>query len=138
MEREGEAQTTLLRKPCPATTPPGSKRRGDGLPVRYILAQWNLFHGCQRCKSLLRPAGGGNRHRGIADTPRLLLVSCRPRRKHPTKPHHTPPPHPRIRASAHQRISASAHQRISASAHQRISASAHQRISASAHQRISA
>src|SRR6218665_3146792 len=152
MEREGEAETTLLRKPCPATTPPGSKRRGDGLPGRYILAQWNLFHDCQRCKSLLRPAGGGNRHRSHPspltrllrpwpqETKRTRPSSCIPPSIHfiERKAPWPPPTHPLISASAHQRISASAHQRISASAHQRISASAHQRISASAHQRISA
>src|SRR6218665_4024365 len=136
----------------PATKPPGSRRWGDGLPVRYILAQWNLFHGCQQCKSLLRPRRAGNGYRAsLTPSPFAALAATDERDQikplHPSLPSkgkhrdRHPPAYTfnqRIRASAHQRISASAHQRISASAPQRISASAHQRISASAHQRISA
>src|SRR6218665_810358 len=133
----------------PATKPPGSRRWGDGLPVRYILAQWNLFHGCQQGKSLLRPRRAGNGYRAsLTPSPFAALAATDERDQikplHPSLPSkgkhrdRHPPAYTfnqRISASAHQRMRESADQRISESAHQRISASAHQRISASAHQR---
>src|SRR6218665_3289886 len=95
---------------------------------RYaIFWQWNLFHGCQRCKSLLRPRRGGNRHR-CPPSPLIRLLRPWPQETNGTRPSSCIPPFHRkestvivalLPASAHQRISASAHQRISASAHQR-------------------